>query len=141
MAEDADQESLLDCLETLVDKKFETLEVIERLISVYRKAGDEGNVIKIQVELDAVSTDTDRDVAAVKAFFAPTFRKEASEKSLDIDERTGKKRVEIRPSELRSEKSQRNQADAAEFSVGQPYENALDGSFMQGYIVVQKARS
>ena len=90
MAEDADQESSLDCLETFVDKKFQTLEVIESLISVYRKAGDKGNVLEIQVELDAVGTDADRDVAAVKGFSAATLKKEASEELFDVNKRPGK---------------------------------------------------
>ncbi len=87
MSEDTDQEALLDCLETFVDKKFETLDVIGGLLSAYRQAGDEKNVIKTLDKLGAVGTDADRDVASVKAFLSTTFRHETTANILVTKER------------------------------------------------------
>ena len=63
--EKTDQEAILQCMESFEAKKFETLQIIDDLISTYRQTGDERNAIKTEAELDNVSTDADRDVALV----------------------------------------------------------------------------
>ena len=74
------REDILQCLEDYQDKKFEVLEVIEGLISIYREIGDERSAVKIEEELDNVTSEADKDVATVKEFLLSTFAKPSPSK-------------------------------------------------------------
>ena len=70
--ETPDQEEILQGLEAFEDKKFETLEILDQLISTYRQTRDEKNAIRTEEEFDNVSIDADRDSASIKTVLLTT---------------------------------------------------------------------
>ena len=46
------------------------MEILDELITAYKKAGEERKAIKTEDELDLVTADTNRDVASVKAYIS-----------------------------------------------------------------------
>ena len=111
--EKTDQEAILQCLESFEAKKFETLQIIDDLISTYRRTGDERNAIKTEEELDNVSTDADRDVASVKAFLSTTFSKPATLESLGTIKRRQEPRIRTDEEDSRTNDSQKDQAQVS----------------------------
>lgn len=68
--ETGEREGLIESLELFEDKQFEVLEILDELITAYKKAGEERKAIKTEDELDLVTADTNRDVASVKAYIS-----------------------------------------------------------------------
>ena len=132
MSENTDQDSLLDCLEAFVDKKFETLDVIESLLSAYRQAGDDRNVTKTLDELDAVGTDADRDIASVKAFLSATFRNQTTAELSIADAQSKEQQVPLETMKFRGE-SQKEQDRAKESCEVQVHEKAFGGDVILEY--------
>ena len=132
MSENTDQDSLLDCLEAFVDKKFETLDVIESLLSAYRQAGDDRNVTKTLDELVAVGTDVDRNIASVKAFVSATFRNQTTAELSVADAQPKEQQVPLETMKFRGE-SQKEQDKAKESCEVQVHEKALGGDVILEY--------